>query len=292
MTGAVALAVTAGMLAAFNPCGFALLPGYLALFIGQPSSKGGVLTRSLVVGSAVTGGFVTVFAALGIAVSALSLTLGPWLAVVTLLASAALLVVGILLLSGRDVTVRTPRARVRVDGSIRGMVGYGVIYATVSLSCTLPVFLAAVVSVFSSAAGASVVAGVAAVLAYAVGMGLVMTVLALAVGLLGRTAVSRARPWTRHVGRASGVIVTAAAAYALWYGWVELQSYNGNTVAPGPMAWVASASTAVSQALTAAGTARLAAILLFALALLVVASLWRRQHRQRRHHDVRRDHTA
>ncbi|MFC8504186.1 cytochrome c biogenesis CcdA family protein [Pedococcus sp. NPDC057267] len=271
------------MLAAFNPCGFALLPGYLALFVGQPSSRGGVLRRSLVVGSSVTAGFVAVFAAVGAAVSVLSLTLGPWLSVVTLVAGAALLVVGILLLSGRDVTLRTPRARAHVDGSVRGMAAYGVVYATVSLSCTLPVYLAAVVTVFSTGPAASVT-GVAAAVAYAAGMGLVMTVMALAVGFVGRTAATRVRPWTRHVGRGSGVIVTAAAAYALWYGWIELQTYKGNTVAPGPVTWVASASGTIATAIThlGAGTVFLVLVGVLAIAAGVTMLLRRRRSPARR----------
>ncbi|KQU69682.1 hypothetical protein ASC58_20265 [Phycicoccus sp. Root101] len=267
------LAVTAGMLAAFNPCGFALLPGYLALFVGQPPSRSGVVARALVVGVSVTVGFVAVFGAVGVGISALSLTLGPWLFVATLVAGAALLVVGVLLLLGHDVTVRTPRARSRVDGSVRGMVAYGVVYATVSLSCTLPVFLSAVASVFTSGAGASFVVGVSAAVAYALAMGLVMTVLAVVVGLLGRAAMARARPWTRHVGRASGVVVTVAAGYVLWYGWVELQLYNGNTVASGPVTAVAEASGAVSRTLTALGAGRLLIVVVVGLVLFVVASV-------------------
>ncbi|WP_157598362.1 cytochrome c biogenesis CcdA family protein [Phycicoccus sp. Root101] len=273
MTAAVVLAVTAGMLAAFNPCGFALLPGYLALFVGQPPSRSGVVARALVVGVSVTVGFVAVFGAVGVGISALSLTLGPWLFVATLVAGAALLVVGVLLLLGHDVTVRTPRARSRVDGSVRGMVAYGVVYATVSLSCTLPVFLSAVASVFTSGAGASFVVGVSAAVAYALAMGLVMTVLAVVVGLLGRAAMARARPWTRHVGRASGVVVTVAAGYVLWYGWVELQLYNGNTVASGPVTAVAEASGAVSRTLTALGAGRLLIVVVVGLVLFVVASV-------------------
>ncbi|KQZ88471.1 hypothetical protein ASD62_03210 [Phycicoccus sp. Root563] len=267
------MAVTAGMLAAFNPCGFALLPGYLALFVGQPHSRSGVVARALVVGVSVTVGFVAVFGAVGVGISALSLTLGPWLFVATLVAGAALLVVGVLLLLGHDVTVRTPRARSRVDGSVRGMVAYGVVYATVSLSCTLPVFLSAVASVFTSGAGASFVVGVSAAVAYALAMGLVMTVLAVVVGLLGRAAMARARPWTRHVGRASGVVVTVAAGYVLWYGWVELQLYNGNTVASGPVTAVAEASGAVSRTLTALGAGRLLIVVVVGLVLFVVASV-------------------
>jgi cytochrome c biogenesis protein CcdA len=49
----IAFAASAGVLAAFNPCGFALLPTYLALFVGSPTSRTSTLLRAAVVGTAV-----------------------------------------------------------------------------------------------------------------------------------------------------------------------------------------------------------------------------------------------
>lgn len=252
MSASLAFAASAGMLAAFNPCGFALLPGYLASFLGSPRSMGENVVRALVVAAAVTVGFVAVFGAVGIAVTALSLTLGSWLAVVTLLAGVVLLAMGVLQLSGRDLAFRVPRARLLVDGSASGMVAYGIIYATVSLSCTLPVFVAAVVSA-SSAPGATPLIGVLSTLAYAAGMGMVLATLAVVVGLLGRGALARTRPLAHHVGRVSGLVVLLAGLYVLWYSWVELASYRGAQVAAGPVAWVETLSASISQAIVTAG---------------------------------------
>jgi cytochrome c-type biogenesis protein len=276
----ISFAATAGMLAAFNPCGFALLPGYLALFLGPQPTRQGTVRRAVVIGVAVTVGFVTVFGAVGAVLTLLSVGLGRWLSVVTLVAGLALLVVGLLLLAGRDVSVHLPRARLAVSGSVPGMIGYGIVYATVSLSCTLPVFLAAVVSVFATT-DATVRTGVLAALAYAVGMGLVMTTLALVVGLVTRTSLARARSWTRHVGRASGLVVTLAALYVLWYGWVERRTLDGDQVTLGPVTWVGSLSARVSQLVTDVGTGRLLAVLAGVLAVAVVAAQLRPRRRNR-----------
>ena len=40
MTGALGLAFLTGMLATVNPCGFAMLPTYLAYFIGSGTEAG------------------------------------------------------------------------------------------------------------------------------------------------------------------------------------------------------------------------------------------------------------
>ncbi|MFD9950214.1 cytochrome c biogenesis CcdA family protein [Nonomuraea sp. NPDC059023] len=66
----LALAVTAGSVAAFNPCGFALLPAYLSMLLGD--ERGGA-RRALGCSAAMTAGFVTVFGLFGLVVTLLSL---------------------------------------------------------------------------------------------------------------------------------------------------------------------------------------------------------------------------
>ncbi len=278
MRAELAFAATAGMLAAFNPCGFALLPTYLTLFLGTPSSRGSAISRALVVGGAVTLGFVAVFGTVGAALVLVSLTLGPWLSYVTMASGLGLVVLGAWLLAGRETALRLPRARLGVSGSVPGMLAYGVVYATVSLSCTLPVFLAAVVYVFD-AGGSGPVRGGAAALAYAAGMGLVLTTLALVAGLVGTATTARLRSWTRHVGRVSGALVLVTGSYVLWYGWVEAATLRGGSVPAGPVAWVAAASGSVSRWLTSLGPAAAAAVALgaFALAVAVGTVARRRQ---------------
>src|SRR5581483_7689062 len=69
-------AFSAGMVAAVNPCGFVMLPAYLSLYLGaheatfaERSLLSRVL-RALLVGISVSGGFVLLFGAVGLAVSA------------------------------------------------------------------------------------------------------------------------------------------------------------------------------------------------------------------------------
>jgi cytochrome c biogenesis protein CcdA len=267
------------MLAAFNPCGFALLPTYLVLFLGAPTSRSSSMVRAIVVGVSVTVGFVVVFGAVGLAIVGLSVSLGPWLSWVTLASGALLVAVGAWLVSGRDLALRLPRARLSVSGSVPGMVAYGVVYASVSLSCTLPVFLAAVAYVFSDPASGPVSGGLSA-LAYALGMGAVLTTLALMVALVGRAAAARLRSWTRHVVRVSGVFAIAAGIYVLWYGWVELKTLYGGSAPAGPVSWVSATSAQVSQALTRVGPWWAGSFALALFALVGLASTV--QHRRQR----------
>ncbi len=63
----IAAALTAGMLAAFNPCGFALLPGYLALFLAdaQGAGRSTAIRRAIAISASLTAGFVAIFGVVG-----------------------------------------------------------------------------------------------------------------------------------------------------------------------------------------------------------------------------------
>ena len=71
MTGsAVSFAFVAGTVATVNPCGFALLPAYLARRVGaEDGSRRSVdaVSRALVVGGVTTAGFMLVFGTIGTA---------------------------------------------------------------------------------------------------------------------------------------------------------------------------------------------------------------------------------
>ena len=66
----ITLALAARGLSTVNPCGFAMLPAYLALFVGagddQPPSASSRAALGLKTGLLVTGGFLVVFAIVGI----------------------------------------------------------------------------------------------------------------------------------------------------------------------------------------------------------------------------------
>ncbi|MER7173964.1 cytochrome c biogenesis protein CcdA, partial [Streptomyces mesophilus] len=65
-----ALALGAGLLAAVNPCGFALLPAYLSLLVlgERPASRATAVVRALTATLAITLGFGAVFGIFGLAV--------------------------------------------------------------------------------------------------------------------------------------------------------------------------------------------------------------------------------
>jgi cytochrome c biogenesis protein CcdA len=104
------------------------------------------------------------------------------------------------------------------------MVLFGVAYAIASLGCTVGPFLGVVFL-----AADTVTDRLRLFLGYAVGMGLVVGIVAVAVALAKVSLVRRIRRWAAAVNRAGGVLLIMAGAYVAWYGWYEIRIFSAAT---------------------------------------------------------------
>src|SRR3989449_4137445 len=205
MTGStISFAFVAGTVATVNPCGFALLPAYLARRVGAEDgtrTSTDAVSRALLVGAVTTGGFMLVFGTIGTAIGlgARELTRAlPWAGLVI---GVALVLAGAAVLAGGHLRLRLPQLRYRsTGGGLRGDVLFGVGYGTASLSCTLPIFLAAT----GSAVTGSLAGSALSFLAYAAGMGTILTALAVAAALSQQGLARALRQLMPYVNRASG----------------------------------------------------------------------------------------
>ncbi|MEH1167125.1 cytochrome c biogenesis protein CcdA [Micromonospora sp. CPCC 205539] len=225
MTGPLLLALTAGMLGAVNPCGFALLPAYLSLLVAGAADTRGAVGRALTAAAGLTLGYVLVFGAFGLALAPLAGWLRPRLPWLTVALGLLLVLAGCWLLAGRRLptpgwSTRAPR----LTRSWPSMALFGAVYALASLGCAIAPFLAIVVT---SLQAGSTGEGLALFGAYALGMGLVVAVAALGVALLRDGLVARLRGAGAWVPRLSGLVLLVAGGYVAWYGWYELRLAAG-----------------------------------------------------------------
>src|SRR5688572_8192896 len=186
-----ALALAAGMLAAVNPCGFAMLPAYVSLLVVGDEGAGGTLRpvgRALALAAAMTLGFGAVFGSFGL----LAASAADWLVLrlpwVTVVIGVILLLLGLWLLAGRELPSPVPKLRQApaLRRQFASMVLFGGFFAVASLGCTIGPFLLVVVTSFRAG---SVTQGVALFVAYAAGMALVVGTVALAVALARQSVV-------------------------------------------------------------------------------------------------------
>ena len=214
MNPSLVYAFGVGMVATFNPCGFAMLPAYLSYFLGLEGAEhaddldtGRAVVRALKVGAVMTAGFVVVFGVLGILLEPVLNRVAdrlPWL---TIVLGIVLVGLGIFMLTGRTITVRLPKLNKGTDSrELTSVFLFGISYALVSLSCTFALFTAAVSTTIDDQ---SVLVGIGAFIAYALGMGLVLMVLTLAIALARQSLVRRLRGVLPYVNRVSGALLRA-----------------------------------------------------------------------------------
>jgi len=226
--GSLVFALAAGMVATFNPCGFAMLPAYLAMFLGveedQPDRP--ALLTGLRVGALVTAGFVVLFSAVGLAVAAGLQSLRaylPWMAIVI---GIGLFALGFAVLRGRHVGIRTIDIKTSSRAGAGAMFGFGVAYGIASVSCTLPIFLAVAGQALSAG---SIAQAWSLFVAYALGMGIVLTALAITLVTSRRVLVDRMRTILPYVERIGGWLLVVSGLYIVYYWAVSLAIPPGSS---------------------------------------------------------------
>ncbi len=218
MTGELAFAFLLGTVASVNPCGFAFLPAYLARRLGVDgngvSDTSDALLRAFAVGAVTTAAFLVVFGVAGAVLSlgAFWLTAAlPWAGLVIGLALAAM---GVAVLAGRAVRINLPMAKTAAAGSgLQGDFLFGIGYGVASLSCTLPIFL----TVTGTAITGGIIASAFSFAAYALGMGTVLTALAVGAALSRSGLAAVMGSLLPYVNRASGALLLLAGLYVVYF---------------------------------------------------------------------------
>jgi cytochrome c biogenesis protein CcdA len=226
LVGASALfALAAGMASAVNPCGFAMLPAYLGMYLGDEAGKENEANpvkhfgRAILVGLTVTAGFVVLFGVVGAIIGFGAGFVSDLLQWLGLVIGIGLVFVGACMVGGGKLyTGVAARAASHmgnpVQVSMKGYFIFGISYGTASLSCTLPIFLA-VVGISVAGVGASSV--LSDFLLFALGMGLVIMALTLGMAFFKTAmvgALRKALPYIQLLG--SGLMVIAGT-YIVFY---------------------------------------------------------------------------
>jgi cytochrome c-type biogenesis protein len=271
----LALALASGMVAAVNPCGFAMLPAYVSFFLGHEGDRvprrGESVARAIPVAAAVSLGFVVVFGVVGIALRPISATVQEYAPWATIVIGVGLVLFGFAMLAGRQLNPRLPKLNRggRTTG-LWSMFLFGVSYAIASLTCTIGIFIANIVNAFSRT---DFVSGVAVLVTYALGMGLVITALTVAIALARDSVVRVLRSGMRHASRAAAVLMVVMGGYVAWYGVFSLRVRRDPGTTAGPVEWVEDWSGRATRLVSDVGATRLGLYLAAAIAAMVALSV-------------------
>lgn len=216
---ALGLAFSAGTLASINPCGFAMLPSMVSFYLGLDTDHAARrpawrrLGDGLALGALVTTGFLLVFLLAGALVSLGVGSLARFFPWATIVVGVGLVMLGGWLYLGRSLSVWIPhREAPRVVGAPRAMVAYGIAYALASLGCTLPIFLVAV----GTSAASGPLASLEQFVAYGLGMGMVVTAVAVGAALFRGIVGLALRRLVPYVQQVSALLLAVAGGYVLW----------------------------------------------------------------------------
>ncbi|WP_296665179.1 cytochrome c biogenesis protein CcdA [Demequina sp.] len=291
--GDVAYALLLGAVAAFNPCGFALLPAYLTVIVtGSADAVGGsggpgrddagvaraiALRRALGFALAMTLGFVAVFTALGLVFGGISLGLQasvlPYVSWVTLVLGLLVVWLGVVMAvrgeirgPGLGALARTSHAPGKTFAS---QLAYGASFAIASLSCTIGLFLTVVTQAL---AAPGPVAAIAPFVAYALGMGAAVVLVSLAAATAGAGAAAALRRRTPQLMRAGGVLMVLAGIYVVVFALAEILPRYGITALDPVLLTTARWQSQVTLAIQSWGTPVLIAVVV--LAAVSAGAVW------------------
>ena len=222
----VGYAFGAGMVSAVNPCGFAMLPVYLSLYVGAEDEA--FRERNLIVrickavwvAIAVTSGFALLFGSVGLIVSAGGTALVRFMPWISVLIGGLLIVLGGWLLVGGHLSLGFMLRFAGRIGDPRkitagGFFLFGVAFGATSLSCTLPIFL---MVVGRSATAGNFSAGIVQFLWYILGMGTILLSLTVSMALIREGVVVRLmRSTMPYIQKVSAVLIILAGIYILHY---------------------------------------------------------------------------
>jgi cytochrome c-type biogenesis protein len=221
--GELGLAVTAGIGATITPCVLPLYPAFIA-YVTSPQvagaggvSVGGPVRPSPVAAAALVWlGVVVGMVVIGAGLAALSVGLGSVLRVIVPIADLLLIVLGVLLVLGRNPFARLPQlapASLGGAGPIAGPLLYGLLFAPIALPCSGPFLIGIFVASLTIEDAARQLAFFAA---FGVGFGLPLLVIGLLGELRGRELARAMVRWERPLQLGLGVLLVAIGAWDLW----------------------------------------------------------------------------
>ena len=218
-------ALSAGFVAAFNPCGAPMLPAYMGYQLNLSTSNEklySILLRAIRMGLIAVLGFVFVFGITGLLLIGGVKLIGDLMPIAGLLVGITICTIGLwLIFAKRDIGILSAnRIDIGPGKGMNKMFLFGIAYAISSLSCALPIFLAAIgIVVGQTLDSNSLLEILIGSLAYAVGMGIVLISLTLITVLFKKLTFAQksARTLTPYVNICGKLMMVFGGGYITYY---------------------------------------------------------------------------
>jgi cytochrome c biogenesis protein CcdA len=275
--GPITLALAAGALSTINPCGFAMLPAYLAFYVGadedQLPSAPNRMAQGLLTGLMVTGGFLLVFAIVGLPITYGATRIVRLIPFAGIALGVALLIFGIATLLGRKIsmTISNP-VKPGQTKQPKTMFMFGIGYGIASLGCTLPVFLAVVgASLATRGTGSALIV----LAAYGLGMAIMLILFSTGAALVRDGLVRGVRRMMPYMHWITGAMLTFAGVYLTYY-WARVKFGSAATLGDDPIVGFVGDFTATIERFAGAYGQAIVLTGGVIVAAIVIAVVWKR----------------
>ena len=206
----------AGLASAASPCLLPLYPGFLAYLSANAGTLSGRRASGLL-GLLVLAGLLTTMVAVGLVLFLVAVPIGRVASYLVPVIDGFLIVLGVLLLAGRNPFNRLPGMQVPLVSNPYAQAWiYGVMLGPIALPCAGP-FLAALLAV--SVGFGDAVARLGTFVVFGLGFGLPLVLLSLLAGTQQRAIVRFVLDRHRAIELLSGAILIAVALYDLRENW-------------------------------------------------------------------------
>ncbi len=211
----LSLAATAGLLAFFSPCGYALLPAYIGFFLsrhGDNPSKKALAKDGILFGLFVILGFVSVLGVLWVIAATVGNIIGSFLPQLSLIIGIILVLAGLyMFIKPSKFSVRLPGFLSKSRGGYLGAYFFGLAYIIGGIGCTLPIFIAVL-------AQAALLGPAQSLLTFAAFTGVMSLLMIVVTGLLivARQALfNKLKKFLPYVQRIGAALLIVAGVYLL-----------------------------------------------------------------------------
>ncbi len=205
----IILVLGAGFVTLLSPCGYALIPGYIAYLLG-----GNITFRRVMRGIVFTLiGIFTVFSLVGLALAISSQIIQSILPHLTLAAALIILLIGISKTLEINIPIFGFSHLAGKSFKSSSFFSYGIAYAFAGAGCTLPIFFAVLLY-------ASLTPGLEAfitMLTYSTGVAIPLVITGILTGTANIRGIQKIGRLTAKINRLSGIILIGAGIYLIYY---------------------------------------------------------------------------
>ena len=222
--GPFTFAISAGIMAVFNPCGFALLLAYLGM-IGNfstentSSSISKKLGLTIIAGTTVSLGFTLIFILIATLINIGIKNIITLFPIIGFIIGILLIGLGLWIIYGGSIYSSIPTKIATLiphsnKKQVRAFFLFGIAYGLASLSCTLPIFLAVLAtSSISTSLGNSLLK----ILGYSFGMSGTIILISIAISIFPSTLGSKLSFLKTKFYVISGIFTLIAGIYVTFY---------------------------------------------------------------------------